>query len=602
MNSKTDSLSAITEYTEEELRNVDKVRTVIQCFSKFIHGRKLYAKNNPTLLKFASEFDQSFRDYFENEEELVLSIDRYSMMWRDQVVYNNDKREESIALLLHKDGVGELCFESAVTNDELERFVDLITEKVYNAATGDDVVTELWRADFDHIFYRVLDEYLVGEYGNGDQEAGAEQVSLEIEDHQEIPSFADRGRIIVDSSESVEAVHIYLNNLITQNFPTSSEAQKEERLQNLMDSLFKVNQEELTDYREELFQEKQEDRLLDLFEVILGFALMKDNPQITRDVTNVLDRIAEFVILEKNPTSLTSLLTTIRVFARSNQFTPNVASFFETLESKFCDTDLLLSLGELINTGTKSVDVFKYFKEVGSSSASAICQLLDRTSSAKFHREACDTLLAIAWEDIPSIISDLNMEKSQLARDAVYLTRISAPTEIPQMVKELMYYPDHKVQEEVIEYLADNRTEEAVALLDRLLDDNDQRIRIKATTAVANMKCQSLATKIVDMAFDKELSTRSMEEQEQVFRAAGRLGGETLVPRLRRMVEKKGLLGIGKGPSKENKLLAIRALEEIQAPDSIQILEQLANDSEGLVKAKAKRALDRMGRAVDLVG
>ena len=123
------------------------------------------------------------------------------------------------------------------------------------------------------------------------------------------------------------------------------------------------------------------------------------------------------------------------------------------------------------------------------------------------------------------------------------------------------------------------------------MDDEDKPIRLKTLTAAENFTHPIIANKLRAMAFDKELSQKSPDEQEQIFKVAGKLVGEDLLPRIREMLDKKALFGFGKGQGKNSKLLAVRALEHIPGPESAGILEDLVDDKNTLVKAKAQRAL-----------
>ncbi len=175
----------------------DKVRAVFNCLSKLVLGKKIYARNNPTLIKFAEEFRAALDAFFEDEEVLVVSIDKHEIRWNDHVVYANDKRDESIAFILYKDGIGELSIANSVTPDEIEKFVDLVKDAVRAAWQDEDIVTQLWKTDLEHITYRVLDEYLVGEFGEGRRgDKESELASLETEDHPDAPSFRRKRKSI----------------------------------------------------------------------------------------------------------------------------------------------------------------------------------------------------------------------------------------------------------------------------------------------------------------------------------------------------------------------------------------------------------------------
>ena len=100
-----------TALADDVQAHLPKVEHILTSLTKFIHGRKLYAENNPRLQEFSREFESSLKTFFKIEDELVLSIDQYSIFWHGGCVYENDKRDDSIAFLLHRDGIGEITIE-----------------------------------------------------------------------------------------------------------------------------------------------------------------------------------------------------------------------------------------------------------------------------------------------------------------------------------------------------------------------------------------------------------------------------------------------------------------------------------------------------------
>lgn len=591
MSNEPENQAVGTELSDEDLRAVENVRAVLKSLTKFINGKKIYAKNNPTLVKFAKEFDAALQSFYENENELILDIDQYRITWRDQVVYESDKREESIAFLLYKDGIGEIGIQNSVTTGELEQFVDLIKDEMHNFSPGEDIVTKLWKSDFDSITYRVLDEYLVGEFGEGKRDE-SEATLADTDDHPDLPSFEDRGREIVEGTDNRNSITGCLNDLIDQNYPRESIDEREERFQDLADSFFMVSSEELRMCHEELSREAEGDALVQFLKAIVEFALLKENPSVVRDTTNIVESIVDYLAAEADPRVLLKVLRIIRTFMRDHPLDEKAMEFFESVEEKLVDTTFLSAVAEGMKEGmAEPEDVFSYYRAVGRRAAPTICTIMEDLETANLHRLACDTLIAIARDDLPRVIDTLSIDVPRVARDAIYLIEAIAEGEVPDLVEELMYYPDNRVREEVVKYLARNGTEDAVMLLVALLDDDDKHIRMTTLTAIENLEGPVLRNKLVALAFDKESGKRDGDEKERVFKLAGKYAGNDIIPQIRKMVEKKNWFPFGRDQGKQDKLLAIAGLESIPTEESISFLEDLAEDPNDVVKSRARRAL-----------
>jgi hypothetical protein len=592
----TDELKNPSMESEQLTLDIDalgKVREAVQSLSKYIHGKKIYAKNNPTLIKFAEEFRLAFQTYFEVESEMVLAVNQYTLQWREQIVYSNEKRDESLAFLLYKDGVGELAIQEEVPFEELDALVDIIKEELHNSNETEDVVTRLWKADFGSIYYRVLDEYLVGEFGEGKQaqgEGSGARPPLECEDHSDLPSLKDKGRDVVDTRTYSDSIEGYMESLVDQSCPHGSPQEREEVFQSLVESFFTISSYELRLCQEEVAAEKLRDALIDFLESILEFT-MQDNQSALRDLYNIIDCITDYIRKEANPARLAETLLILRVFRSSHDLAPATVDYFLGVEEKFSDTEYLHGLSKSITSWSSGAnELFAYYRQVGKRAVPSICALMEEIDNPKAHRAACDVLIDVAHDDLPRIIESLNLDNERVARAVVYLLREMETNTIPPLVNELMFYPEQRVREEVIEFLSGIGSEDAAVMLVRMLDHSEKSTRMKTLAAMETLDSAIIANKLVALAFDKELADKRLDEQEHVFRALGKVVGVRALPHIRQMLEKRSRFGFG-GQGKNDKMLAVRALEHILSRESIGLLQTLATDSNGLVKAKALRAL-----------
>jgi HEAT repeat protein len=287
------------------------------------------------------------------------------------------------------------------------------------------------------------------------------------------------------------------------------------------------------------------------------------------------------------------LLGDIRRFAASGELTANVREFVAGLEKKLVDPSILVSLGETAGGSDEEMEnAFAYFEAVGANAVPTIRKIMEESSDPKLHRKARDTLVRVAGTALPEVIAGLNIDKPHVARDVIALCRAAKFSEIPQVIKELIYYPDDHVRREAIHFLAGFGTREALELLVKLLDDADKGIRLKALAVVSGVDAPVVKERVVEIAFGKEFAQREFDEQVEIFKALGKIAGESALPKLKQAVGKKTFLGIGKRHNQENKLLAIEALEQIDKPLARRMLGDLANDSDDAVRSRAAVALD----------
>jgi HEAT repeat protein len=594
MDPKTDHKLDGTELTEADLHSLDKVRAILKSLSKYIHGKKLYAKTNPALKKFEDEFRQLMKDFLEEEDELVLSVEKFTMLWRGEVVYESEKRDESLAFLLYKDGIGELSVQNAVEFEELDRFVDILKDDTQKLTQDEDIVTKLWRADFESISYRVLDEYLTGEYGEGQSDGNDNAASvLESPDHLDVARLEEKEKSTSHVMGPADSIDDYLATILEQSSGGTPGQDREGEFQSLLESFFTVSSEELRLCQEEILEERKKDWLVWFIESIMDLQLVKSRPPEVRDVTDVIGCLVDFIIDERKPPAMMGTLEVIRTFMQKSDLPEPVEEFCANLEGKLAAKPLLLSMGRELKTWSREAEkVFEYYTLVGESSFEALRELLGDWEAPRLHREACHILSGMGKDRLNSLLDSLDMDNERIALDMAYLLRTSGIDAIPPVINELILYPQPRVREEIIKFLVGVGNREAIVLLGKMIEDEDKQIRFKVLGAIEHLDDPVIVRKIEDLAFSKELSKKSLDEQEAVFQALGKVVAERALPKIRAMVEKKNIFPFGR--SKDYKLVAIRALEHIQSPESLEILSKLAEDSNRLVQSKAKRAIESL--------
>jgi hypothetical protein len=585
---------AATAVEEEELKYLPKVEHAMKAMTKLIHGRKLYAENNPRLAEFGREFDAALRSFFRNEDALTLGVEQDSITWCGQVVYENEKRDESIAFFLHRDGVGEITIGSKAVGSETDQLVRILTDEYHNLASDEDVVTKFWNADFEHISYRVLDDYLSVQYAEmrpGESDAPNPNTA----DHPEMrPSLEDKGRVIVQRNDPLESIDGYLKTLILRTCPSSEKAEQEAYFQSMVGSFFTVSNEEISIYQQQLRKESQNDCLASFMEAVLVFTLLQDNPSAVRDVSGVIERIVDYATADIDPHTLRRILALVRDF-KQQQIPDSVGTFCDRIVAKVTEDSVIQSLGERLKFWNKdSEEILAYFTAVGTAVVDPLLMVLHNVEGDKLHKEICDVLIQVSGEGITDVIEKLDIDNSEVAYDAVYIANEIGMKKMTPKLKELLFYPDLNVKEEMLKLVARVDDPSSVDLMLAAMTDENKQLRMHAMEAAAGKNDPRVLDRITELAFGKDLPDRAADEQELIFKVLGRIGNAGTLEELKKFVEKKSIVLFGK--NRENKFLAIRALEEIKSPASLNLLKKLCEDSNDLVKTRAQRSYDVLQR------
>lgn len=584
--------------TDGDLRALGKVREIFAALSKYINAKTIYSSNNPNTRKFAETFHRTIREYFEVEKELLLTVEQYQLKWRGEIVYDNQQKNESIAFLLYKDGVGEITILSSVTTKELELFTDLVNKETHNPSMQLDIVNRLWEADFKDIFYRVYDECADGTSGDT-QGAGSscKEHPLRVNDHPDLSTIEDDNAFYADSSSNFsKSIEAYFSSVVERKRPGLPAYQKELYIQKMLQSSFAVDLEELSSWRDDFTASNDKDKLLWLLGIMFDFTQTHSTPPVVRDVLDMTDRLTRNIIQEANISSLIALMNMQKRLALSPGTSYEYRSLHERIGSELTNGFFLQSLGKTAGRPQDDVhELLKFYQLVGKNSVPGICELLKNLNDPVLQKKACDVLLDIAEEDITHVLNTFDLDDSQQAANAVYLLLKSQTAEVSPLIKNLMSSPHAHVRALLVQYLICVGNDEAASLLSRLLEDQDAGVRMKACAASEEFKHPLIVDKVTTLCFGVDDAARSSDELERLFRAVGKLAGANALGPIKQMIGKKHWLPVGASRSKREKLLAITALRYMPGQESLELLKKLSADRDNLVKTKALYVLRRSG-------
>lgn len=574
------------------------VDAVVKALVKLANGRKIYADNNPRLEQFRQEFEVALRRFFEFEDDLVLAIDQFAIRWNDRVVYENMHREESIAFILFKDGIGELTLLPKAVGKETDALVTILADELHNVANDEDVVTRFWNADFEHITYRVLDDYLATEFGAGAAATDGGGQSDETSDHEELlPSLADKGRIIIQRADSLISIDTTLREMVGRHHHDLDEREQEAQYQRMLRASFTVPAEEIALYSAEVERERNEDGVAAFVEAIFVFTLLTDNPSAVRDVTSIVERMVEFAVAEKNPPTLERIARFIREFQGRDDLPESVKKYCDQMRAQVANPALASAfLDELTAADAHADTILAYAVEAGAAATDALVRTLHRVDGGPLHRKICDALIAVAGANMASVLDRFDVDHPDVALDAVYVAKAIRVPALSPRLRQLAFYPDARVKLEMLEWIAERNDADSTEVLLALLSDPDKRVRLKILDVLVGRPQPRVRVVLGQLAFGKDLAERAADEQEAIFRALGHVGDATTVGQLRAMVERRKL-GLGKG--NEPKLLALRALEKIQDSSALELVARLAEDANEAVRLRAVRAKETLMASLD---
>jgi hypothetical protein len=443
----------------------------------------------------------------------------------------------------------------------------------------------------------VFDEDAGGAAGEG-RGSGAQsrEETLRANDHPYLPGADERSATQQNRSDgAADSLGSYFHDLAERTCPRATAEEKEDHLQNVLESYFSVAPGKQESWREEFTASNQRNKLLWLLDIMVDFTQKRHPPSMVRDILDIIERLVHYIAEEAHVPTLFALLDIQNTMENSRATSLEFQDLPKRIEYEITNGAFLLSLGHQANRPRDDVrELLRYFQRVGETAVPGVCELIANLKDASMHKEACDTLLAISRDDVMSIVNRLNLDSPQQALDAVYLLSRSATGKASPIVSKLLVSPDVQVRGRAIEYLAQLANDEAASLLVKLLDDHDAGNRVMTLAAVETFKHPLIVEKVTDLCFASDTTAKNIDELERLFRTAGKLAGEGILVQVKQMIKKHGWLSLSKNRDKQNKLLAITALKNIPGKETIDVLDELSGDGDALVRTKALYVLKQL--------
>ena len=184
--------NALHDESSRESPRSAAVRELLQLLVKAQKAERLYEGRNAVSQRLGSELFDRLTGFLESQGDVHLAVHEFQLV-SDDVVYNSEDRNDSLAFLLYRDGVRRLSFHAALEPLELAAFLNCLNRVALLANDQDDLVTLFWEQEFHAIRYFAIDELSTadsyprledqlasGEMGSEQGGAASESVTLDL--------------------------------------------------------------------------------------------------------------------------------------------------------------------------------------------------------------------------------------------------------------------------------------------------------------------------------------------------------------------------------------------------------------------------------------
>lgn len=590
-----------SDLNDKEARAASKVVLSLNSAFKFY---SLYpadhssSRNN--LLKFTENLDRFLADY----NPLRLDIEKNAFCYKGVPLFEGAAQENNPAYLLNRDGVLWLEFFKGVEPSEIKTLFALLNQhKNAQEVANGDIVTSLWQAHFPHILHEAADIFAMEAIQldlsrfkvTRDQapfHEGARQGGGEFEETPaDIASRYAPGAVdlrIHDRSKVSTALPLS-QVLITEGIALSNPDPREKAA---LKSL--IEQEENRNFSE------------DIIEVLL-ISLVIQNKEI--DFSAILEFLEDefFETMTRGDFHLTyKLCRNVKNIRRHNRnkrpwVAPRVDRFFAALAKRERLAGLSWMKGkDGLSLHTENIEyLWPVFRLLPSEVIFTLGPLAAQTHSentlindrirheilkiiadkAKKNPEKFTTLLAEADENVTLLLFPIIQQAAATMAAGIYL--------------RLTYHPAVSVRRKALgAYL---RAEEGCQPdnLSHLLNDPSKRIREKVLASLAQNRNQQAEALLLDYLEKTQTTQDDREHILQCYETLGLCGSARSIPLLQQVLLEKKWTGVFSHIHDAHKQGAAFALKALAIPEAEEVLSEGARSLWPDVRLACQRALEK---------
>jgi HEAT repeat protein len=554
-----------------DLLSASQVAELITGLIKALRALHMYLPNNPIYQRATDNLRAAFAPVWAVLDELVLTVAETDFVWEDQVVYHQLNKGESLAWGLFKDGMRSLTIRRGAEQEELTRFLETINRARYlTADAGDDLLTLLWEQEFQYIQYQFVEFFgegggalpeQTGTYPTGGDDPSSYQRRQQVE--EEAPA---RPKGVVD-------------------------------LEDFDSTLYFLDESEIHQVAREVEDEYRRDVRTSALNVLFDLFELEGDPGTRNEVLDILDHLFPNLLNARDFRTAAAVLRETKLLAtRAKALSTQERTRLDTFVSKLSEpaivSQLLQSLDETPAL-TDEAEVAEVLRELRATALEPVLAAIPVLASPALRtllEGVADRLASSHAEEVLRILR--SPESPALATVVTLCGRLGLHQVVPGLANTVTH-ADPAVRLASVQALAQLGTPAALALVDKAIEDEDRGVRLAAVRVAGSRGYKGALKRVEGVVLGKGVKDMDLTEKMAFFEAYGAIAGAAGIKALSGLLLPRGLLKFKE--SSETRACAAIALGKIRTAEARDILKQVADDKDLVVRNAVSRALRESG-------
>lgn len=457
---------------------------LIQGLVKTIKSYRIYALNNPILKKFVDEVHHKLTFYLRKHGSFRISIDEFKLIFDGEVIYENENMSESLAFLMHRNGLRELSFNDGLTSGELRDFLKTFRSYEILKDSHEDLVTLLWDKEFPNIHFWATDDFL--------------WASIDIPDNM---------RNIIEKMEMPMAEQKNVEPETTPPF-----------------WLFKNG--ELDEIRKGVPQEMEEVDHINLLMILLEVISRPGEDSKMLDLAvEFLKRVFDRLLVVHDLKRLIKILSFTKILLSDPRLNSKEVELIQRISTSLGEPKsierLMASLARFKDIDHERLQ--QYFFLLSTNAIAPLCNAWLRMESPRARMAISNALVELGKQDISTLARFLTRPQPGLVRAVVnVLGKIGKDQCIPYIAR-VKGHRDPRVRNEALQALSLFNHQDAKRLLITFLDDPNMQVRMNASKVVAKKLGAEALPYLGPIILSQEFEKRELEEKKALLEAMSKI-------------------------------------------------------------------------------
>ncbi|MFQ5527652.1 MAG: hypothetical protein ACE5GX_15500 [Thermoanaerobaculia bacterium] len=552
-----------------EKSTTKRLREIFELLLRTMKTQSLYEAANPVSEKLETELHARLTSILDEEGALEFNVLQHRILFEDEVVYESREPQESLAFLLSRDGIRNLVFRPGLEREELGGFVSCLNRERVLVGGEDDLTTLFWEEDFQSIDYLVIDEL-------ADEPAGEHLGEGLIGAGWLGGSAQARGAGRADDTVQLEDLRP------SAHLPVADAC---------------LSQSETAALRRELADESAADPFRLAVELAVELVMLEPELRHRQDLECALAGVlAELVVQSRADDFLDTFEYLERLTGEAFAAEKGVGELFAGVCHALAREEPLSRFLGVVEQQPMLAERAEHFlKRLPEVAVSTLVGRLGRARQSRWRRAVSDALL-VHGDSGPKMLMDrlpalLAAGESPVVEELLYMVRQLPPDAARPLVERLLRSGWLELTRRGVLMLGRYRGEWVERLLFDLLDSDDSEISSLALGGLVHTGNAELAPRLLQRALTVEHRAMDPEERKRTVVAVGRLGRDSILPALERLVEAHGDVRFPRREEKEVLQAVVHGVRAVGSSASRAYLEKLAGGRSRFLRDACREAL-----------